>query len=159
MQKELQALEANHTWELTLLPPGKVPIGCKWVYRIKFHADGSIDRYKARLVAKGFSQNEGIDYKETFAPVAKMANRQWFHKLTAFFVKHWFHQSYADTSLFTLSKGAQFTTLPVYVDDILLAGNHQPTIHNIKQQLDKQFSIKDHGPFHYYLHIRGLTRG
>ncbi|GKC86445.1 RmlC-like cupins superfamily protein [Tanacetum coccineum] len=74
MQKELQALEANHTWELTLLPPGKLPIGCKWVYRIKLHADGSIDRYKARLVAKGFSQNEGIDYKETFAPVAKMVS-------------------------------------------------------------------------------------
>ncbi|GKA45943.1 retrovirus-related pol polyprotein from transposon TNT 1-94 [Tanacetum coccineum] len=74
MQKELQALEANKTWELTLIPPHKVPICCKWVYRIKFHADGFIERYKARLVAKGFNQKEGIDYIEIFAPVAKMVS-------------------------------------------------------------------------------------
>ncbi|GKE21037.1 RmlC-like cupins superfamily protein [Tanacetum coccineum] len=74
MNKELQALEANKTWELVLLPPGKILIGCKWVYRIKFHADGTIERLKARLVAKGFNQKEGIDYTETFAPVAKMVS-------------------------------------------------------------------------------------
>nr|GEU33376.1 putative mitochondrial protein [Tanacetum cinerariifolium] len=49
MNKELQALEANKTWELVLLPHGKIPIGCKWVYRIKFHADGTMERCKARL--------------------------------------------------------------------------------------------------------------
>nr|GEZ57217.1 zinc finger, CCHC-type [Tanacetum cinerariifolium] len=72
MNKELQALEANKTWELVLLPLNMIPIGCKWVYRIKFHADGTIERYKARLVAKGLNQKEGIDYTKTFALVAKM---------------------------------------------------------------------------------------
>nr|GEY11135.1 hypothetical protein [Tanacetum cinerariifolium] len=50
MNKELQALEANKTWELILLPPNKIPIGCKWVYRIKFHADGIIERHRARAL-------------------------------------------------------------------------------------------------------------
>ncbi|GJT67720.1 retrovirus-related pol polyprotein from transposon TNT 1-94 [Tanacetum coccineum] len=50
MNKELQALEANHTWELVLLPPGKIPIGCKWVYGIMFHANSNIERFKARAL-------------------------------------------------------------------------------------------------------------
>jgi hypothetical protein len=72
MEAELTALAQNHTWELVPLPAGKNLIGCKWVYKVKTHSDGSLERYKARLVAKGFSQEYGIDYEETFAPVAKM---------------------------------------------------------------------------------------
>lgn len=71
MDKEIQALEQNHTWELISLPLGKTPIGCKWVYRIKLKSDGTVDRYKARLVAKGYTQREGFDFIETFSPVAK----------------------------------------------------------------------------------------
>lgn len=63
----------NHTWELSELPLGKKPIGCKWVYKIKYKFDGTLDKYKARLVAKSFSQRQGIDYEETFAPTAKMS--------------------------------------------------------------------------------------
>ncbi|CAJ2627685.1 unnamed protein product [Trifolium pratense] len=72
MDLEMEALDKNNTWELVSLPNGKKPVGCKWVYTVKYKADGSIERYKARLVAKGFTQTYGIDYSETFAPVAKM---------------------------------------------------------------------------------------
>ncbi|GKB07339.1 retrovirus-related pol polyprotein from transposon TNT 1-94 [Tanacetum coccineum] len=72
MTKEIKALESNNTWELTTLPPHILPIGCKWVFRVKYNADGSIERFKARLVSKCFTQKEGVDYKETFAPVSKM---------------------------------------------------------------------------------------
>nr|KYP76050.1 hypothetical protein KK1_020270 [Cajanus cajan] len=75
---ELQALERNQTWTLMKLPPGKHTIGCKWVYRIKHKANGSIERYNARLVAKGFTQQEGVDYFETFSPVAKFTTVRFF---------------------------------------------------------------------------------
>uniref|UniRef100_A0A2N9GRZ3 Reverse transcriptase Ty1/copia-type domain-containing protein n=1 Tax=Fagus sylvatica TaxID=28930 RepID=A0A2N9GRZ3_FAGSY len=71
MNAEFDALMKNGTWVLTPPRPSQNLIGCKWVYRIKRHADGSIERYKARLVAKGFHQQPGIDYGETFSPVVK----------------------------------------------------------------------------------------
>ncbi|XP_022895254.1 uncharacterized protein LOC111409434 [Olea europaea var. sylvestris] len=71
----LQVLSQHltRTWlKLQPLPPGKWPIGCKWVYKIKLKPDGIVERYKARLVAKGYNQVEGLDYQETFAPVAEL---------------------------------------------------------------------------------------
>eukprot|EP00256_Glycine_max_P059512 XP_014628068.1 uncharacterized protein LOC106797721 [Glycine max] len=72
MHAELQALQQNHTWVLTQLPPHKKAIGCRWVYKVKHNADGTIERYKARLVAKGYTQMEGLDFLDTFSPVAKL---------------------------------------------------------------------------------------
>jgi len=71
MEEEIASLKKNKTWNLEPLPPNRQAIDCKWVYKIKCKPDGSIDRYKARLCAKGFLQKEGIDYKETFAPVVR----------------------------------------------------------------------------------------
>jgi Reverse transcriptase (RNA-dependent DNA polymerase) len=72
MNEELNALERNITWKVCYLPKNKKSVGCKWIYKIKYHSDGTMERYKARLVAKGYTQTHGIDYHETFIPVAKM---------------------------------------------------------------------------------------
>nr|AAZ28937.1 polyprotein [Phanerochaete chrysosporium RP-78] len=71
MDAEMAQLEANGTWKKGELPPGRKAIGSKWVFAIKRHQDGSIDKYKARLVAQGFSQIAGQDYFDTFSPVVR----------------------------------------------------------------------------------------
>ena len=70
IQDEMDSIMSN-TWEIVDLPKGSRPIGCKWVFRKKYHSDGTLNTYKARLVAKGFRQREGIDYFDTYAPVVR----------------------------------------------------------------------------------------
>ena len=67
----------NETWDLVDAPKGVKLIGCRWLYKVKYNTDGSISGYKARLVAKGYVQKHGIDYDETFAPVAVAAAKGW----------------------------------------------------------------------------------
>lgn len=72
MKDELDAMDANNTWSVVPLPAGKNIVGCRWVYQIKSDANGQVERYKARLVANGFSQQEGVNFLDTYSPVAKL---------------------------------------------------------------------------------------
>ncbi|PKU73657.1 Retrovirus-related Pol polyprotein from transposon TNT 1-94 [Dendrobium catenatum] len=76
MSREFQALQEQGTWELVPPSPQQNVLGCKWTFRIKLNSDGTVSRYKARLVAQGFNQEHGIDYTETFSPVAKIPTVQ-----------------------------------------------------------------------------------
>ena len=213
---EMNALKKNKTWEVTSLPAGKNPVGCKWIFTVKYKADGSIDRYKARLVAKGFTQTYGIDYQETFAPVAKLntvrvllslaacsdwplhqldvknaflngdleeevfmeippgfetpsmknqvcklrkslyglkqSPRAWFERFTRAVCKHGFSQSQADHTLFFKhSHDGRVAILIVYVDDIILTGDFEEEIADLKIFLATDFEIKDLGNLRYFL--------
>ena len=73
IEDEMESLTQNHTCELTDLPEGARTIGCRWIFKKKLRADGTLDKFKARLVAKGFKQREGIDFFDIYAPVCRIA--------------------------------------------------------------------------------------
>ena len=72
MQDELHQFERNQVWHLVPKPKDRTIIGTKWVFRNKLDEQGTVTRNKARLVVQGYNQEEGIDYEETFAPVARI---------------------------------------------------------------------------------------
>ncbi|KAG9439601.1 hypothetical protein H6P81_019766 [Aristolochia fimbriata] len=184
MTKELQALDKAHTWDLVSLPPGKSPIGCKWVYKVKTKAGGSIDRYKACLVAKGYNQEYDIDYEETFAPVARLtsnvflngtlteevymlppsgsshpsgkAPRAWFSTFCSKIVQFGYTQSSHDSALFTRQSSSGTVLLLLYVDDMVISGDDIQGISDLKRYLSSCFEMKDLGQLRYFLGLEVL---
>ena len=218
MVDEMTALHTNGTWDLVPLPPGKSLVGCRWVYAIKIGPDGKIDRLKARLVAKGYTQVYGLDYGDTFSPVAKMSSvrlfisiaamqhwplyqldiknaflhgelqeelymeqppgfvaqgesnlvcklrrslyglkqspRAWFSRFSTVLVEFGMIRSTSDHSVFYkhTSEG-KCIYLIVYVDDIVITGNDQDGITQLKAHLFKHFQTKDLGLLRYFLGI------
>ncbi|KAK3018234.1 hypothetical protein RJ639_002768 [Escallonia herrerae] len=74
VNSEIESIMQNHTWELVDLPPGNKPLGCKWIFKRKMKADGTIEKYKARLVVKEYRQKEGLYYFDTYSPVTRITS-------------------------------------------------------------------------------------
>lgn len=70
MPEEMKVLQSHHTWDLVRVPPDAVTVGCHWVFSIKYPTDGTLDRLKAFLVAKRYTSTYGVDFFETFSPIA-----------------------------------------------------------------------------------------
>ena len=217
MNEEMQALRKNETWDLVPTSPHKKAIGCRWIYKVKYNADGSVNRYKARLVAKGYAQTHGVDYEETFAPVAKMttvrtviaiaaakgwhlhqmdvknaflqgeleeevymvqppgfkssihpkavcrlkkplyglkqAPRAWHSKITQYLHQIGFRMSKSDNSLYIRSDSASPLVIILYVDDLVIGGEHLVDINKVKTLLSDKFEMTDMKELHYFLGI------
>ncbi|KAB2615934.1 hypothetical protein D8674_022522 [Pyrus ussuriensis x Pyrus communis] len=182
MQDELHALDQHKTWSIETLPKGKKTVGCRWIYKVKFNSDGSIERHKAILVARGFTQTFDVDYKETFAPVAKMNSvrvllsvavnkgwlmfqmdvknaflHAWYAKLSSVLTTVGFKRSNADSSLFVRMGTAGKLVVLVYVDDLIITGDNMDEITKLKHSLQQRFAIKDLGILRYFLGIEMAT--
>ncbi|CAL1375176.1 unnamed protein product [Linum trigynum] len=217
MRAEVQALLSNHTWTLVPRPLSHNIVACRWIFRIKWNPDGSINRFKARLVAKGFTQRPGIDFHDTFSPVLKpvtirtvftialahqwpilqfdvnnaflqgslnetvymaqppgfrdphhpdyvcclsraiyglrQAPRSWYMALSSFLEHEGFIKSKSDASLFIYHKEGVTMYFLVYVDDLLLTGNHGPSLARFQDRLAARFSLKSLGQVGYFLGI------
>jgi hypothetical protein len=217
MDEEMAALDANASWELVVLLEDKKTIGCKWVYKVKHNADGSMSKYKARLVAKGYAQTYGIDYEETYNPVAKMttiraiiimavakgwslhqmdvknvflhrdlqeevyikqpsgyvdqthpnlvcrlkkalyglkqAPRAWSEKISEYLVTSGFQTFDEDFSLYVKKTDHGIVVIVIYVDDLIITGDSDADISDLKKFLKQKFEMKDLGKLRYFLGI------
>jgi hypothetical protein len=99
LDAEYQSLNSNNTWRLEDLPPNRSMVTCKWPFKCKYHADGTIAKYKVRLMPIGFSQVEGLDYGETFFLVVKIISLHILIALTTIYDYH-IHQMDVQTTFF-----------------------------------------------------------
>eukprot|EP00253_Pinus_taeda_P024454 PITA_24454 len=157
MDEELEQIEKNNTWELVPIPKDKNVIGKKWIFKNKLNENGEVIRNKARLVCKGHAQQEGIDFKETFAPVARLEAIRMFVALSSF-------QKF---KLFQMDVKSSFLNgdleEEVYIEqpDGFILGNDPKLVCRLKKAL---YGIKQAPRAWYYrldkyLHQQGFLKG
>lgn len=217
--RRIDSLENLDTWSVCSLPDGKSTIGCRWLFKLKLNADGTVERHKGRVVAKVYTQQEGVDFVDTFSPVAKMvtvkmlfvlaakkkrflhqldissaflngdlseeiymdfperyaerkgdnlppnavlrlkksiyglkqASRQWFLKFSSTLLNMGFEKINGDHTLFWSRSAGVFLMILVYVDDILIASNSEPSVTSLIRQLSSCFKLRDLGQPKYFL--------
>eukprot|EP00253_Pinus_taeda_P015252 PITA_15252 len=159
MVEEYNSIMVNDVWEVVPRPQDRSVVGSRWIYKIKYAADSSVEKYEARFVAKGYAQKEGIDYEETFALVArlkkalyglKQASRAWYGRIDGYLQKMGFVKSDADPNLYYLAVENALLILVLYVDDLFLTGSSK-LIGDCKKNLATKFYMKDLGRMHYFL--------
>nr|GEU35726.1 zinc finger, CCHC-type [Tanacetum cinerariifolium] len=149
---EIGSIMENNTWVLFDLPPYCKPLGCKWIFKRKMKFDGTIDKFKARLVIQGFRQKEGIDFFDTYAPVALITTIRLLLDLSAI-QNLVIHQMDVKTTFLNgdLDKEVKFESsgkgvvICLYVDDMLILGTNQNQVDKTKKILSSRFSMKSMG--------------
>jgi hypothetical protein len=216
MVEEYDSIVKKSAWEIVPIPIDKSMVGLRWIYKVKQVVDGSVEKYKATFVARGFSQIRGIDYDESFAPVAryssirsilalstqmgwrihemdvktaflngiieeevyieqpkgfetfdreshvcilkrslyglKQAPCAWYTRIDSYFTGLGFTKSEADENLYQIVVEGKILIIVLYVDDLILTGDEQ-LIHLCKEDLAKEFEMKNLGLLHYFLRL------
>eukprot|EP00253_Pinus_taeda_P002056 PITA_02056 len=141
MVEEYDSIVRSSVWDVVLRPKNKSVVSSHWLYKVKQAIDGSVEKHKERFVACGFSRVEGIDCDETFATVARINN---------YFTRLGFTKSEADVNLYNIVVKGKLLIIVLYVDDLILTGDDQ-LIMSCKEDLAREFEMKDMGLIHYIL--------
>eukprot|EP00253_Pinus_taeda_P035327 PITA_35327 len=141
MVEEYDSIVWNNVWDVVPRPENKLVVSSCWLYKVKHAADSSVKKHKARFVSHGFSQAEGINYVETFAPVARIDN---------YFIELGFTKSEVDANLYHIMVEGKQLIIVLYVDDLILTGDDH-LIMSCKEDLAREFNMKDMGLMHYFL--------
>ncbi|GAA0142667.1 hypothetical protein LIER_03511 [Lithospermum erythrorhizon] len=150
MQDELLQFQKNDVWELVPQPRDHNIIGTKWIYKKKSDEQGVVTRNKARLMAQGYSQVEGVDFEETFSPVArlkkalyglKQAPRAWYERLTKYLLTKGYARGGTDKTLFIKYENFKLMVAQIYVDDIIFGGMSEQLIRQLVQWMESEFEM------------------
>nr|GFA37520.1 hypothetical protein [Tanacetum cinerariifolium] len=176
MNAEMESMKDNQVWRLIDFPPNGKTVGSKLLFKKKTDMDDNVHTYKARLIAKGFTQTYGVDYEETFSPVADIrairiltaiaafynyeicqmdeASRRWNKRFDEEIKKFRFTQNLDEPCIYQKASGINVTFLILYVDDIIIMGNHIPSLQSVKTYLGKCFVMKELGKVTFILEIK-----
>ncbi|XP_071695060.1 secreted RxLR effector protein 161-like [Rutidosis leptorrhynchoides] len=128
MEVEMEALNDNDTCKKCVIPRGKKPMGCPWVFTIKYKPDGTIERYKTRLVAKGYTQTYGIDYSKTFSPITKIDTIRLYMEDEADLAEKGQYQMMVGKLIYLAHTRPDITHVVGVVSQFM----HQPQVHHMK---------------------------
>ncbi|GJU98646.1 putative ribonuclease H-like domain-containing protein [Tanacetum coccineum] len=154
MQEELLQFKLQQVWILVDLPNGKKAIGTKWVFRNKKDERGIVIRNKARLVAQGHRQEEGIDYEEVFAPVARIEAIRLFLAYASFMAMGLERKGKIDQTLLSRSKKGDILLVQVYVDDIIFGSTNKELCTGFEKLMKDKFQMSSMGELTFFLGLQ-----
>ncbi|GJR51111.1 retrovirus-related pol polyprotein from transposon TNT 1-94 [Tanacetum coccineum] len=184
MQEELNQFKSNDVWSLVPPPKNQTIIGTKWVFTSKLDENGVVSRNKARLVTQGYNQQQGIDFDETYAPVArlesirillayaysekpnhvfklkkalygvKQAPRAWYDRLKAFLIDHEYTMGLVDNTLFTKKRNSHIIIVQIYVDDIIFGSTYQELCDDFLKIMHDEFEMSMMGELNFFLGLQ-----
>ncbi|KAI3685741.1 hypothetical protein L6452_34999 [Arctium lappa] len=177
MQEELLQFKLQDVWDLVDLPKGHRAIGTKWIFRNKRDERGIVIRNKARLVAQGYTQEEGIDYEEVFAPVARIeairlflsngckkffslwfnrrrAPRAWYDTMSSYLLENGFERGVIDKTLFIKRKKKDILLVQIYVDDIIFRSTRDNLCKEFEDLMHQRFKMSSMGELTFLLGLQ-----
>ncbi|GJT15700.1 uncharacterized mitochondrial protein-like protein [Tanacetum coccineum] len=155
MQEELIQFQLQKVWTQVNLPNGKRAIGIKWIFRNKKDERGILVRNKERIVAQGYTHEEGIDYNEVFAPIARIeAIRAWYETLSTYLIENGFRRGTIDKTLFINKDKSDILLVQVYVDDIIFGSTKKSLCNEFEQMMHKKFQMSSIEELTFFLGLQ-----